>query len=73
MRTTTPTPTQRLADVLLAEEGPLSSFVAKRRAQKPKRSWRLIARDLFEITEGQIDLTGETLRGWFAGEMDGQA
>jgi hypothetical protein len=30
------------------------------------RSWRLIARDLHEDTGGQIDVTAETLRSWFA-------
>ena len=28
------------------------------------RSWRLIARDLYEATGGQIDVTYEALRRW---------
>lgn len=55
------TPTQRLADLLLPTT--LGDFVATRRASG--RSWRLIARDLHQETDGQIDVTAETLRGWF--------
>jgi FMN-dependent NADH-azoreductase len=55
----TQTTTQRLADVLL--DGKLSEFVSARRAKN--RSWRLIARDLYEQTG--IDLTYETLRRWY--------
>jgi hypothetical protein len=55
------TPTQRLADLLLPTT--LGDFVATRRAGG--RSWRLIARDLHEQTNGQVDVTAETLRGWF--------
>lgn len=58
------TPTHRLADLLLPTT--LSDFVATRRASG--RSWRLIARDLHETTNGQIDVTAETLRGWFGSE-----
>lgn len=57
-----PTPTVRLAEVLLGGDGALTEFVQIRR---PARSWRLIARDLYESTDGQIDVTYETLRGWF--------
>lgn len=56
-----PTTAQRLADVLLGEEGPLERFVRERRSEG--RSWRLIARDLYELTE--VDLTHESLRSWF--------
>lgn len=55
------TPTQRLAEVLL--DVPLERFVADRRAAR--RSWRLIARDLNEATQGQVDVTHETLRLWY--------
>lgn len=71
MRTTTATPTRRLADLLLGDAGPLEAFVKERRAQKPSMSWRLIARDLLEATG--IDLTGETLRGWFPDEQKRRA
>lgn len=58
------TPTHRLADVLLPTT--LAEFVAEKRADG--RSWRLIARDLHEDTNGQVDVTAETLRGWFGAE-----
>ena len=56
------TPTQRLADLLLPTT--LGDFIATRRAAG--RSWRLIARDLHEQTDGQVDVTAETLRSWFS-------
>ncbi len=62
------TPNHRLADLLLASEGPLEAFVRSRR--ELDRSWRLIARDLYETTGGQVDLTYETLRGWFADQPE---
>ena len=65
MQTTSQTPTHRLADLLLADAGPLERFVRERRARKPQRSWRLIARDLHDATGAEVDLTGETLRLWF--------
>lgn len=58
-----PTPTQRLADVLLGGEGALGEFVRSRR--DAGRSWRLIARDLYEVTDRQVDVTHESLRAWF--------
>lgn len=59
------TPTVRLAEVLLGGDGALEEFVSSRR---PQRSWRLLARDLYEATDGQIDVTYETLRSWFPDE-----
>ena len=56
-----PTPSRRLADTLI--EGGLAAFVAKRRGDGA--SWRRIAADLRDATDGQVDLTDETLRGWF--------
>lgn len=55
------TPTHRLADLLLPTT--LAEFVDTRRAGG--RSWRLISRDVLEETDGQVDVTAETLRGWF--------
>lgn len=52
---------QRLADHLL--DGGLDEFVLSRRAQG--RAWRFIARDLYEATDRGIDVTYETLRGWY--------
>lgn len=54
------TPNQRLATTILGR--PLEDFVLERR---PDKSWRLIARDLHEATNGQVDVTGEALRGWY--------
>lgn len=54
-----PTPTQLAANHLL--DGKLDEFVTSRRAKG--RSWRLIARDLFEATE--LDVTHETIRSWY--------
>lgn len=71
MRSVKQTPNHRLADLLLAESGPLEMFVRSRREQG--RAWRLIARDLYEATEGQVDLTHETLRSWFPDDEAGAA
>ena len=54
------TPTQRLAGVLLGK--PVHDWINERR--RAGRSWRLIARDLCEATNGQIDVTHEALRRW---------
>lgn len=65
------TPTHRLADHLLGDRGPLEDFVRSRRADG--RSWRLIARDLYEATDRGVDLTYQTLWTWFpdsAEELD---
>lgn len=67
MTTTSPTPLRQLADFLLREKGGLEDFVQRRRADG--RSWRVIARDLYLATEGQADVSNETLRGWFP-ELD---
>lgn len=52
---------RRLLDLLLGEAGPLDEFVRSRR--EAGRSWRLVARDLYDAT-GE-DVTYETLRSWF--------
>jgi hypothetical protein len=57
----TATPTQRLAELALGAD--LEQFVRDRRAAK--RAWRLIARDLLEATDGQADITHESLRNWY--------
>ena len=62
---TTATPTARLAENILGE--PLERFVRTRRDQG--RAWRLLARDLYEATNQQIDVTYETLRTWFPDEL----
>lgn len=60
------TPTEKLADVLLGDQGPVEDFVRSRRAAG--RSWRLIARDLYDATDHQIDVTHETVRSWVRDE-----
>lgn len=55
------TPTQRLASLLL--QRPVGEWVGEQR--EAGRSWRLLARDLYTATDGQIDVTAETLRGWY--------
>lgn len=56
------TPTRILADTLLPDGG-LAKFIADRR---PDRSWRMVARDLLETTNGRVDVTPETVRRWSA-------
>lgn len=56
---------RRLADTLL--EGGLDDFVESRR--RDGKSWRLICRDLREATNGEIDITEVTLRGWHAASV----
>ena len=55
-----PTPHQRMASLLLGK--PVDVWIRERRATG--RSWRLIARDLYEATGGQVDVTHEALRRW---------
>lgn len=59
--TETHSPTRRLAELTLGSD--LEEFVRSRRADK--RPWRFIARDLYDATDGQVDVTYETLRSWF--------
>lgn len=60
------TPKHQLADLLLGGDGALEQFVGERRANEV--SWRLIIRELYEATDGRVDLTYETLRTWFPNE-----
>lgn len=53
-------PTQKLASVLLNQD--VREFIEQRRSQG--MAWRFIARDLYEATEHQIDVTYETVRSW---------
>lgn len=57
------TPTQRLATVLLGRD--LGEWVAERRDPEALHPWRLIAQQLRKATDGQVDVTGETLRSWY--------
>jgi len=60
MANPTPTPSQRLASLLLGQ--PVDKWLRAKR--DTGRSWRLIARDLYEATNGQVDVTHEALRRW---------
>lgn len=55
------TPTHRLASMILQRD--LGEYVAEKRADG--RAWRLISRDLWQDTDGLVDVTYETLRTWF--------
>jgi len=55
------TPTQRLAQTLLGQD--LRTWVLARRAER--KSWRIIARDLRDATDGSIDVTDRTLLNWY--------
>lgn len=61
-----PTTTQRLADLLLGQ--PVIEWVEAHRppqvAEEDKTSYRMLARRLRELTDGQVDVAGETLRLW---------
>ncbi len=54
------TPTQRLATLLLGRD--VNAYVAEKRDDGV--AWRFIARDLYDRTDGQVDVTHETLRQW---------
>lgn len=56
----TQTPTQQLATMLLGRD--VTEFINEKREHG--RAWRFIARDLYDATDGQIDVTYETLRSW---------
>lgn len=49
-----------LADALLDD---VDLFVKDLRAQR--RSWESIARELWALTSGKVDVTGQTLRSWY--------
>jgi hypothetical protein len=59
------TRTRQLVEALLGES--LEGWVVARRARS--LSWAAIAAELTECTDGQCDLSRETLRAWFA-EVD---
>lgn len=54
------TATQKLASHLLG--GDVRDFIRVRR--DAGRAWRFVARDLYDATAGQVDVTYETLRQW---------
>lgn len=58
------TPSQRLAEVVLGRS--LTEYVSTKRAAVPRWSWRMIADQLAEDTTGQVTVSGEILRVWYA-------
>lgn len=54
-------PLKRLADHLV---GGIDGWIAQRR--QAGKSWRVISRELSDLTDGEIDVTYETLRSWAA-------
>lgn len=59
------TPNQKLAGMILGK--PVKQYIRERRAAG--RSWRLVARDLYDATNGQIDITYQAAKNW-ADETD---
>lgn len=55
------TPTQRLATALLGE--PVIEWI---RARRPQTPWRRLARELYTVTKGELDVTEQTLMTWAA-------
>lgn len=62
-----PSPTYRLAEVLLGE--PLDQWVKQLR--RDGASWRLIAMELWRATNHEVVVSFETLRTWFPDDQNG--
>jgi hypothetical protein len=61
------TTSQRLAGHLLGR--PLAEYVMEKRAQeRPRWSWQDIADQLADDTQGEINLSAESLRLWYSTE-----
>jgi hypothetical protein len=60
-----------LADFLL--DKPLSDYVREKRTGRPKWSWADIAAQLSDDTGSKVDVSGETLRLWFASDERSEA
>lgn len=52
--------TQQLATLYLDQD--VLTFIQHRRTKGI--AWRIIARDLYEATDHQVDVTHETIRNW---------
>jgi hypothetical protein len=61
------TPSQRLAEMALGR--PLADYVAEKRNARPRWTWRLIAEQIATDTNGTVNLSHETLRGWYGTEV----
>ena len=64
-----PSPTHQLVDHALGGPGKLAQLVTTRRTEGV--SWRKIANEVRDTTE--IDVTHETLRGWFLEPVSAEA
>ncbi len=55
---------RKVADALFADRVgmPLDDWIADRREEG--KSWRLIVRELYEVTDGIIDVVPQTLINW---------
>lgn len=62
------TANQRLAELLLGR--PLSEYVIEKRTSVPRWTWRLIAEQLATDTEGDVQVSHETLRQWYGATDD---
>ncbi len=58
------TSAQQLATILLKQD--VSEWIAERR---PGMSWRKLARELHDATDGQVDVTQQTLYSWHAAAL----
>lgn len=56
---------QRTVDALLKAKGHAEGLDGFVLARRPEASWRSIATDLREATEGTVDLTDVTLSNWY--------
>ncbi|HWH01928.1 MAG TPA: hypothetical protein VNV66_22030 [Pilimelia sp.] len=64
-----PSARQRLADLLLGR--PVVDFIGERRADGTH--WHSIATALRDATDGEIDVSGEAVRQWYArAQLDGE-
>ncbi len=62
-----PTPTQALASIKLGTD--VVGWANTQRNRTPQPSYRTIATELRLLTEGQVDVTDETVRLWCTSEQ----
>jgi hypothetical protein len=64
---------RRVAEAIFADRQgvPLAEWIASRRAEG--RSWRHVARELAELTDGLVDVAPQTLINWTTAPEDGDA
>jgi len=58
------TASQQLATILLRQD--VIEWIVERR---PDTSWRKLARELYDATDGQVDVTQQTLYSWYAAAL----